>query len=383
MTQEIKLCVVGYGSNPEKNIGRGRNLLQLATQSFEGVEAAGICETNPHSQTKAREEFPSARVFDDFDAMLKDVPMDALLIETPAYLHAGFAVKVLELNVHVLSDIPCVHTLDEAWDLWDAQRKSKAFYMTGANTNLAGFIDTALDLKKLGLLGDPYYIEAAYIHDCRGLWKDTPWRTNMEPIRYCTHSLGPVLRLMEEDLECVSCFDTGSHINKTEGQHDAMAALFRTQSNVVVRLLTSFINNYCGGGHHSYRFFTTKGCFERTPPYLTFRKEPAESARTLFYSTELYGYNNWIELPIDTARPEYAVYKDKGHGGLDYAMLNVFFKAIREGGASPISLREGLRMTLPGIYAVKSAAAGGQLVHIDYPWTAARPPAPASPAKTT
>ncbi len=368
MAKEIRLGVVGYGSNPEKNIGRGAGLLKLAANNFEGVTAAAICEVTPHSLDIARRDFPDAGHFADFDAMLEEVPLDALLIETPSYLHAGFAVKALERNIHVLSDIPCVHTVEEARALWVAQQKSRAFYMTGANANLAGFIDTAVDLKKRGLFGEAYYIEAAYIHDCRSLWKDTPWRANMEPIRYCTHSLGPVLRLIDEDLEWVSCFDTGSHVNRQEGQHDAMAALFRTKKNVVVRLLTSFINNY-RGGHHSYRFFTTKGCFERTPNYRTFRKDQMEGPRTLFYSTDLYGYNNWMELPIDDTRPEFAAQKNLGHGGIDYAMWKLFIEAVRAGGPSPISLREGLRMTLPGIYAAESARNGGELTRIVYPWS--------------
>ncbi len=386
MTQEIKLGLVGYGSNTEGKghytaVGRGQALLQLATGGIEGVKAAGICDSNPRALEIAHKDFPLARVFTDFDAMLNEVPMDALLIETPAYLHTGFAVKALARNIHVLSDIPCVATLEEAWLLWAAQQKSKAFYMAGANPNMAGWIETALDLKKRGLLGDPYYIEAEYIHDCREYWEITPWRkpdakNPRFPIKYCTHSLGPVLRLIDEDLEWVSCFDTGSHINKAEGQHDAMTALLRTKGNVVVRLLTSFINNVPGGCQHNYRFFTTKGAFERTPPLPTFQSSAhAEQGRTLFYSTELYGYKNWIELPIDAySRPENAHKKESGHGGVDYALLDAFIAAVRAGGPSPINLREGLRMTLPGIYAAASAVAGGQLLHMEYPWTAAQPP---------
>lgn len=373
MSKRIKVGVIGYGSNPRGNVGRGRLLLRLATQSFEDVQVAAVCDTSPASLAVAREEFPDAKCFENFDEMLETVPIDALIIETPAHLHAGFAMKALGKGINVLSDIPCVATLDEAWKLWEAHTKSSAFYMAGANSNLQGFIETAVDLKRRGLFGDPYYVEAAYIHDCRRLWKDTPWRATMEPIVYCTHSLGPVLRLLDEDFEWVSCFDTGSHVCKTEGQHDAMVALLRTKSNVVVRLLTSFINNYVGG-HHSYRFLTTKGCFERTPSYRTIRKEAAESQRTLFYSTELYGHKNWTELPSDETRPEYAAQKDVGHGGLDYALLDKFFEAIRTGGPSPISLREGLRMTLPGIYAAESARNGGQLTKIEYPWTVEQTP---------
>ncbi len=379
MTREIRLGLVGYGQNvtsKDHGGGRGAGLLRSATTLFEGVRAAGICDSDPRTLAVAREKFPGVPCFDHIDKLLDAVPLDALLIETPAHLHAEFAIKALQRNIHVLSDIPCVHTLGEAWSLWAAQEQSKAFYMTGANANFKGFIETALDLKKRGLLGDPYYIEAAYLHDCRQYWDATPWRKTLEPILYCTHSLGPVLRLIDEDLEWASCFDTGSQINKEFGQHDAMSAQFRTKSNVVVHLLTSFIHNSPIGYQHQYRFFTTKGAFERTLAYPTFQStEHAAQQRTLFYSTELYGYKNWIELPIDGyTRPEYADKKDAGHLGLDYAMWDAFFKAIRAGGPSPINLREGLRMTLPGIYAAQSARRGGQLIKIVYPWTAPQPP---------
>lgn len=368
MPREIRLGVVGYARN--KNIaGRGRTLLKLAAENIEGVKAAGICDTSPQALKLAKEDFPSAGLSRDFDIMLKETPLDALLIETPAHLHAEFAAKALKRNIHVLSDIPCVHTLDEARKLWEAQKKSRAFYMAGANANFQGWVETALDMKNRGLLGKPYYIEAAYIHDCRYLWKVTPWRKTLKPILYCTHSLGPVLQLIQEDLAWVSCFDTGSHINKQKGQHDAMTALLRTKSGIVVQLLASFINNTPFGSQHYYRFFTTKGAFERTLAYPTFESaEHAAQQRTLFYSTELYGHKNWTELPVGHTRPEYADKKELGHGGLDFAMMVGFFNAIRAGGPPPISLREGLQMTLPGIYAAESAGRGGELVKIIYPW---------------
>jgi len=368
MTKDIRVGVVGYGNT--KMDGRGRFLLKLATEHIEGVKAVGICDINPESLELARKEFPSAMLTDNFDMLLEESSMDALLIETPAPLHAQFAIKALAHDINILSDIPCVGTIEEGWSLWEAQKKSNAFYMTGANANFPGWIDTALDLKKKGLLGEPFYVQTAYIHDCRPLWEATPWRKTGVPILYCTHSLGPVLKLIDEDLISVSCMDTGSHINKQEGQHDAMTAIFRTPSNIVVHLLTSFINNTPIGSQHTYRFFTTKGAFERTLAYPTFQStEHAADQRTLFYTTELYGYKNWIELPIDGhTRPEYASKKQLGHGGIDYVMLERFFNAVRTKGPSPISLREGLRMTLPGIYAYQSAQKGGELVKIRYPW---------------
>ena len=60
----------------------------------------------------------------------------------------------------------------------------------------------------------------------------------------------------------------------------------------------------------------------------------------------------------------------KGHGGMDYAMLDAFFKALQNGEEAPISLRAGLAMTLPGIYAEESAKRGGKVLRMVYPWDA-------------
>jgi hypothetical protein len=67
--------------------------------------------------------------------------------------------------------------------------------------------------------------------------------------------------------------------------------------------------------------------------------------------------------------PAYADNPDAvGHGGMDYAMLDKFFKALVEGKPAPISLKEGLAMTLPGIYAEESAKRGGEVLRMLYPW---------------
>lgn len=361
MSQDIRLAVVGYG--------RGGGLFELAADGFEGILPTAVCDRMPEAFDRARKTFPDIATYESCDEMLDRGDIDALLVATPATCHAEFAIKALKKNIHVLSEIPAIASVEEGQALWDTHLKSKALYMAGANPNFWGFVDTAVDLKEKGLFGEPVYVEASYIHDVTRKTRRTEWRNTYEPIRYCTHSLGPVLRLVEEDLEWVSCFDTGSHIHKVEGQHDAMAALFRTPSNVVVRLLVSFVNYYCGGRHH-YRFMTTKGCFERSPAYRTFRKEPAEGPRTLFYTKDLPVFNNWTELPIGDMPLAYAGNpKAAGHGGADYAMLDAFFMAIRQGLPSPVSVKEALRMTLPGIYAAESARKGGELTRIRYPWS--------------
>jgi hypothetical protein len=48
--------------------------------------------------------------------------------------------------------------------------------------------------------------------------------------------------------------------------------------------------------------------------------------------------------------------------------MDKFLHALRNGDPAPISLREGLAMTLPGIYAEESSKRGGEVITMYYPW---------------
>ncbi len=354
MSNQIKLGIVGFG-------GRGRHLYDLAIRNFEYVKPAAICEFSDQNRELAQKIYPDSPVYAEFDEMLKKEKIDALLVETPATFHAELSVKALARNIHVLSDVPAIATIDEAQVLWEAHQNSDGIYMFGANPNTWGFVDTAVDFVEQGIIGEAYYMEAEYIHDIRDMFEVTPWRKNYESILYCTHSLGPLLRLIEEDLISVSCFDTGSHINKEDGQHDAMVALFRTASNKVIRLLVSFINNNPQSGH-AYRIYGTNGYFERKPEC-----KGVGPAQTLYYSCVEHDEKTLHELSVGEKPRD--IDSDAGHGGADLAVLKRFFDAIEQSLPSPISLRDALRMSLPGIIAAESARSGGEQLSITYPWS--------------
>jgi hypothetical protein len=137
-------------------------------------------------------------------------------------------------------------------------------------------------------------------------------------------------------------------------------AQFQTDSGVVIRLMR---NGRCRAdiGHHTYRVFGTEGYMELMyrGPKMTIQ------------------YNSMKELDTElhtvdgrSVPPEYE-HSDKaaaaGHGGIDYAMMDYFFRALDKGEAA-VSVKEGLRMTIPGIYAEESAKRGGQVMKIRYPW---------------
>lgn len=351
---DVNLGVAGYGI-------RSRVLLS-AVGALEEVNVAAVAECKPEARAAAEQDYAGVKTFDDYIAMLDSGLVNAVLIETPPSTHAQFAVEALQRGIHVLSDVPAVHEIPEGDLLWKAAQTSSAVYSFGATTNWWGFVDTCVDLKAKGLLGKPVYCEAEYVADLGNLPDVTPWRKHYEPIRYCTHSLGPILKWVDEDLAEVSCFDTGSQMHDDPENHDAMVAIFKTKSGTVVKLLTTFINSH-PVPFHRYVCYGTNGYFEKTQPFA------GAGSQVLCSSKALYGAHGLIQLPVAESRPELEGVEGVGeHGGADYCMLRDFVDSIMGNKPPAVDLRQALRMTLPGLYALESARAGGALTRIRYPW---------------
>ncbi len=378
--EKYRVGVVGLGH-------RGRFIFSLASK-FECVDPVAVCDIRPDNWYETQvvdgatkpfcESFPNATFYESYDKMLDEANLDVVIVETGADIHADFCIKALEKNINVLSDIPNVANLEEAGRLWDASLKSKAIISTGANPNYQKFVVLLEEFYKKGLLGKPYCMEAEYIHwsmpgsrESKMLTKNGDWRKLLIPIRYCTHSLGPLLKIVEEELRYVSCFGTGAHSDDAQGwsgqdtpkgakfvKDDMMCAQFKTESGIVIRLMR---NGRCRAkiGHHSYRVFGTEGYMERID---RFGKPVIRYNSTKELDQELKEISGEYMPPAYADNPEAT-----GHGGLDYAMLDYFFKELKEGKPA-VSLKEGLMMTLPGIYAEYSAKRNGEVIRMVYPW---------------
>ena len=365
-TKKIRVGVVGLGH-------RGRWMTRLVSM-FDFAELVAACDILPRNwhelcwleEMPLVERFPNATFYESYDEMLEKANLDAVIVETGADIHAEFCTKALAKNINVLTDIPVVANLKEADMIWKAAKNSKAMISVGANPNEQRFVEMLKDFYKKGLLGEPYYMECEYIHwslpgsaMSKGLNENGNWRKLLVPVRYCTHSLGPLLTILGEELRKVSCFGTGPRT--PEETKDAMAsAQFQTDSGVVVRFIK---NGRCRAkiGHHNYRVFGTEGYMERID---RFEKPVIRYNSMKELDTELKEVDGRFMPIAYENNPKAAA----GHDGMDYAMMDHFLTALRDGKEAPISLKEGLAMTLPGIYAQESMRRGGEVMRMRYPW---------------
>ncbi len=372
--KEIRLGVVGLGH-------RGRAILMLTQAGFPYVKIVAVCdkfrrnwfdsETAETRNIAFGKDYPDTAFYSDYATMLDEANLDLVIVETGADVHAKFIEMALERNINVMTDIPVVASLKEAEDLWRAAERSTAMITVGANPNEQKFTVFLKDFYRRGLLGEPFAMEAEYIHWWlpgspveRILNENGDWRKTLSPIRYCTHSLGPLLTILDEPLRKVSCFSCcgRSPVDDYQkvGKEDMQSAQFQTDSGVIVRFQR---NGRCRAaiGHHNYRVFGTEGYAERIDRF---------NKPVIRYNTTKEENNALREMSGEFMPPGYEnnPTASKFHGGMDYVMLLHVYTALLEGGPAPISLKEGLEMTIPGIYAEESARRGGEIMRIRYPW---------------
>jgi myo-inositol 2-dehydrogenase/D-chiro-inositol 1-dehydrogenase len=116
------LAICGIG-----NIGRIhlQNLL-----SIRGCKISGIFDVNRAELELASSRF-SVRPYRDFDELLNDSVVDAVLIATPSNSHAEFCVRALAADKHVFVEKPLAGTLADAQTIADAARHSDRVVQVG------------------------------------------------------------------------------------------------------------------------------------------------------------------------------------------------------------------------------------------------------------
>jgi predicted dehydrogenase len=263
----------------------------------------------------------------------------------------------LEAGKHVISEVPAVWSLEEAEQLLNAVRRSKSQYFFAENCCYWHFVEVWRDWVAEGELGRIIYAEAEYVHDCRRIMRDAnglTWRATMPPIYYCTHSLGPLLKIMGGRFVSVTGLSTGVNVAPELSAIDLEVALLQHDSGAVVKLLCGFSIER-EPAHHYFVVYGTQGCVEKS----------RFDNRTMAHLKDSEEYRKMATTPFTTnhpAPPEGAT--AGGHGTCEYFMLRDFLDALRDDHKPPIDIAQGLAMTLPGICAHRSAGQGGKMVEI-------------------
>jgi predicted dehydrogenase len=327
-------------------------------------QVTALCDIDESTLNRVGEQFPRAQRFTDYGDMLKS-GLDIVMVATPIPVHKEQTIAALEAGCHVLQEVTLADTLESCRDIVKAvERHPKQKFMLAENCCYWAHIMAWTKMWRDGLGGEFMYAEAEYVHDIRSLTRNpdgTPtWRARRPPIVYCTHSLGPIVKITGERPVSVSGLHSGAKMEPELGTFlDFEVGIIQTASHGVIKILR-------GQGmmrepaFHYYSIYGTKGTFETArPPY------PMQTNAYLEKAPYTHGM---ITMPLKEDVPGAPSYAGVGgHGTAEYYMISDFMDSVRQDTKPPIDVYMAYNLTVTGLCAHESAMNGGKSVLIPDP----------------
>jgi predicted dehydrogenase len=103
----VRVGIVGAGGNT-----RLRHIPGF--RAIEGVELVGVVNSTPESTAAAAEEFDISRTYENWQALVDDAELDAIMIGTWPNLHCDITVAALAAGKHVLCEARMARNATEA-----------------------------------------------------------------------------------------------------------------------------------------------------------------------------------------------------------------------------------------------------------------------------
>ena len=157
----------------------GPNLIRNFAES-EAAELRWICDGDPRRLEKVSRRYPSARAARDYEELINDPALDAVVVATPVATHYPFARRALEAGKHVLVEKPLTASAREAEELIRLAALSGLVLMVDHTFIYTGAVRKIKELVETGEVGDLLYFDSVRInlglfqHDVNVVWDLAP-----------------------------------------------------------------------------------------------------------------------------------------------------------------------------------------------------------------
>jgi predicted dehydrogenase len=144
---------VGYGY-------WGPNLVRNVISS-PGLELAALCERDPARTDAFAQRNPDVAVEADFDKLLLDPLLDAVLVATPPNTHYPLCKRALQAGKHVLVEKPMAKTSEEARELKELADQHGLVLMPGHTFLYSPAVNKVRDLINDDAVGEVYFVTSS------------------------------------------------------------------------------------------------------------------------------------------------------------------------------------------------------------------------------
>ena len=145
----VRTGLVGFGAWGQHHAN--------AIKVTEGVDLVAIAARSDSSIAAAKEAYPDADVYSDFNELIARDDLDFIDVAVPSHLHHAVATAVLGSGKHLLLEKPMGVSLDECDDMIRLANDNKCLFAVGHELRLSSMWGKAKLMIDEGFIGDPLY----------------------------------------------------------------------------------------------------------------------------------------------------------------------------------------------------------------------------------
>jgi len=209
--EQKKICILGSTGMWGKNITR--SMLEIDTINLI------LCDINQEALDKLQTQYPNISTTTDFDSVLSNLDVQAVMIALPAPMHYSFAKRALEANKDVYIEKPMTLDVGEAEELVRLARQKNLILMIGHLLHYHPAIETIKTIVKSGQIGKIINIVSNRFN--LGIFRTHENVT----LSFGCHDISVILALCGDKLP-TQVHSFGSS-NLTKGIHDTTNTIFQ------------------------------------------------------------------------------------------------------------------------------------------------------------
>ena len=394
MKKTVKLGYIGCG-------GRASWVLQDCLRHMKDVEFVAICDLRDRALDRVSDLLtevgrPAPKRTHNYEDVLKDPEIDAVMIMTGWEDRAEMAAKSLRAGKYTAIEVGCAFELSECFHLLDAYEETKVPLMMLENCCYSRREMMALNVAKQGLFGEIVHCEGGYHHHlpAEDLLRDenydrikgiegekTHYRIQSYIHRNCeqypTHELGPIMKILGIN-RGNKMLTLSSFASKARGMKDAAGKILGKdnyyanidykQGDIINTVIT------CQNGE------TIRLCLDTTLPRPFYSRNftvrgvdgmYTEERRVLYFDgmeEQADLFDNEEEMFAKYDHPLHAEYvrlgERGGHGGIDWLVCRAFIESVKNGTNTPIDAYDSIAMLAIAPLSEASIAQGGAPVQV-------------------
>jgi predicted dehydrogenase len=246
--KRVRIGIIGTGK-------RGQGLINTIIETTPGLEVVACCDLIPANLSAAMAKAgPKAIAYTDYEKLLNNKNIDAVIIATPLYLHYPMSVAALEMKKHVYVEKSMAFTIKESLDLVRRVKNSNQVLQVGFQYRNFPLYHQVKEVIKNGAIGG-YSIECQYnrYSDWRYPVSDTKmekiinWRLYKDmcggPLsELCAHQIDIVGYLL--DSRPAQAFGIGGIDFYKDGRdtYDNVRTLYKYENGVKVAYTSTYAN---------------------------------------------------------------------------------------------------------------------------------------------